>query len=143
MWPGLQSRCFKTTWIQMCMFRWLLPRTGPFHLQTTRLVLKCWGTLSREVTLSFMYFFPSQGCLLSKERICSSWSKFFPLRVNPSLEGQCKQTGSHKSCCPLVKIAEKHGGVPIQVSKKEYCPMMSIIYHDHKYIAPAYKQWVI
>ena len=83
-------------------------------------------------------FFPFSGCLLSKERICSSWSKFFPLRVNPSLEGQCKQTGSHKSCCPLVKIAEKHGGVPIQVSKKEYCPMMSILYHDHKYIAPAY-----
>ena len=39
--------------------------------------------------------------LLLKERICSSRSKFFPLRVDPSLKGFCcleKQTGSHKSC---------------------------------------------
>ena len=41
--------------------------------------------------------------LLLMERICSSWSKFFPLGVNPILEGQFqlrKQTGSHESCFP-------------------------------------------
>ena len=49
---------------------------------------------------SVIYKFPSlfKRGLLLKERICSSWSKFFPLIVNPSLEGLCqlgKQTGSH------------------------------------------------
>ena len=44
--------------------------------------------------------------LLSKERTCSPGSKFFPLSVNPSLEGLCqleKQTQSHESCSPLEK----------------------------------------
>ena len=55
--------------------------------------------------------------LLSKERICFSWSKFFLLRVNPCLEGLWqlgKQTGSHKvvSHCKNGEKKTKHGGVP-------------------------------
>ena len=38
--------------------------------------------------------------LLSKERICSSLRKFFPLRVNLSLKRLGKQIGSHRSCSP-------------------------------------------
>ena len=41
---------------------------------------------------------------LIKERICSHWSKFFPLRVDPIL-GRLyppgKQTGSQENCLPL------------------------------------------
>ena len=68
--------------------------------------LKCMGTLSGEVTLLVAYIeFASllKRDLLSRERICSYWSKFFSLRVNPGLEGLCqlgKQTGSHKSNSP-------------------------------------------
>ena len=46
----------------------------------------------------------SIGGLPLKERICSSTSKSFPLRVYSLFEGLClpeKQTGSHKSCSPL------------------------------------------
>ena len=42
-------------------------------------------------------------------RICSYRSKFFPVRVDPILEGPCcpgKHTGSHKSCRLL--ISGKH-----------------------------------
>ena len=41
---------------------------------------------------------------LIKERICSSGSKFFPLRVDPTLERfSCpgRVIGSHKNCLPL------------------------------------------
>ena len=59
------------------------------------------------------------GAQLLKQRICSSRSKFFPLRVESILElphSPGKQTGSHKSCFPLkIKMAEKHDGVPILV----------------------------
>ena len=51
------------------------------------------------------------------KRICSSRSKFFPLRVDPSFEGfSCtvKQTGNFKSYLPL-KMAEKHGGVSVRL----------------------------
>ena len=35
-----------------------------------------------------------------KEKICSTWSKFFSLRVDPFLEGFC-DPGSQESCTPL------------------------------------------
>ena len=47
---------------------------------------------------------------LLKERICSHWSKFFPLRVDPILERlhpACKQTGSLKNCLPLKTCRKK------------------------------------
>ena len=47
--------------------------------------------------------FLKKGLLLN-ERICSSWSKFIPLRVDPILGGQCqlrKKIGGHESCFPL------------------------------------------
>ena len=65
----------------------------------------------------FAFFF-NRGQLL-KERICSSRSKFFPLRVDLLLKGfRClwKQSGSHKSCSPLGKLVVKHQGVPIHLN---------------------------
>ena len=55
---------------------------------------------------SVIYNFPSllKRGLLSKERICSHRSKFFPLRVDPflgRLRPAGKQTGSHENCLPL------------------------------------------
>ena len=44
---------------------------------------------------------------LLKRTVCSSRSKFFPLRVDPILKGlHCpeKETGSHKSCIPFGKM---------------------------------------
>ena len=61
------------------------------------------GTFLGEVTLSVYASLFKMGLLL-KERICSLWSKFFPLRVKPILRGLSqlrKQTGSHESCFPL------------------------------------------
>ena len=55
------------------------------------------------------YFSLLHGAQLLKERICSSGSKFFPLREDPFLEGfrrPEKQTGGHECCCPLEKITE-------------------------------------
>ena len=63
------------------------------------------GTLLGEETVIYIFASLLKRDLLSKERICSSWSKFFPLRVSLSLEGLCqlgKQTGSHKSCFSTV-----------------------------------------
>ena len=73
--------------------------------------LRCIGTHSGEVTL-VIYIFASllKRGLLSKERICSSWTKFFPLRVNSSLEGLRqlgKQTGSHENCSPLKPLRKR------------------------------------
>ena len=54
------------------------------------------GKLSGEATVIYIFVSLLQG-LLSRERICSYWSKFFLLRVDPSLKGLCqlgKQTGS-------------------------------------------------
>ena len=56
------------------------------HKQTQ---LRYMATLSGEATQSFIYLLPFSRDLLSKGRICSSWSKFFPFRVNLSLEGLC------------------------------------------------------
>ena len=54
---------------------------------------------------AFCLAFP-QGQLF-KERICSYWGKFFPVKVDLSLEIlPWKQTGSHKSCLPLQKKSE-------------------------------------
>ena len=39
-----------------------------------------------------------------KERVCSHRSNFLPLNIEPHLEGQGKQTGSHNSCFPHVKM---------------------------------------
>ena len=57
---------------------------------------------------------PSRGQLL-QERICYSWSKFLPLRVDLFKKGLCIQRRKQEvtKLFPFVKIAEKHGGIPI------------------------------
>ena len=63
---------------------------------------------------SVIFIFPfllNRGQLL-KERICSSRSKFFPLRVDLILEGHIKQTETYESCSPFVKMAEKSEELP-------------------------------
>ena len=61
------------------------------------------GTLSGEVNLPFSFLPP----------FVSSRKKFFALQVDPALEALChqlRQTGSHKSISPFVKMAiEKEG----------------------------------
>ena len=55
---------------------------------------------------------------LIKEIICSCWSKFIPLRVDPNLRRlclPCKQTGSHKNYLPLKNMVKKDGGVAIHL----------------------------
>ena len=68
------------------------------------LFFKVYGYTLEEVTLSFTYLLPFSRVVNSqKKEFFSSWSKFFPLRVNPSLEGLCqqgKQTISNESCSP-------------------------------------------
>ena len=52
----------------------------------------------------FIFAFISNGGHLLKQIICSSGSKFFPLRVTPILEGlhlPRKHIGTHKNCSPL------------------------------------------
>ena len=82
------------------------------------------GTLSGEATLSFFSVaFPANCGQLLKERICSHWSKFFPLRVD-SILGRLhlpgKQTGSLANCLPLKNMAEKDGDAPIHLNLLQY-----------------------
>ena len=52
---------------------------------------------------------------LLKKRICSPWSKLFPLRVDPILKGlhfPGKQT-ELKKLSPFLNMAEKDGGITI------------------------------
>ena len=76
------------------------------------------GSISATLQSSILPAFLSGSTL--KERICSCRSKFFPLRVDPILEGlplPGKQTGSHKSCNPFKNDGKtKHEGVPIYFS---------------------------
>ena len=72
-------------------------------------------TFSEESALPFSI----NGGQLFKERICSSRSKFFPLRVDPILEELCcpwKQSGSHKSC--FEKMVDNCGDISICLRKK-------------------------
>ena len=60
-------------------------------------------------SLSFLPPTTSRGQLL-KKRICSSRSKFFPLREDPilrRLRPPGKQTGSHDNCLPLKTLLYK------------------------------------
>ena len=71
---------------------------------------------------SASFIFVSLDQLL-KERICSFWSKFFLLRVDPTLERLCcqvKQTRKSQKLFPIVEMAEKYGGVHIQL-KMFFC----------------------
>ena len=63
---------------------------------------------SNSVIFIFVYHF-SRSQLL-KKWICSHWSKFFPLRVDPisgGLHPSGKQTGSDKNCLSLKKWQKK------------------------------------
>ena len=54
---------------------------------------------------------------LIKERICSHWSKFFALRVDPILGRLSgKQTGSHENCLPLKTWRKKMAVYPFTLS---------------------------
>ena len=66
---------------------------------------------SGEVTVIYIFASLLKSGLLSKDCICSSWSKFFPLRVNPNLEAMSAKEVNRKSLklFPFVKMAEKHG----------------------------------
>ena len=70
---------------------------------------------------SFIFIFVSHltwGQFL-KKGICSHRSKFFPLRVDPTLKGlHCpeKRAGSHKKLSPFVKMIENYGGVHIHLN---------------------------
>ena len=59
--------------------------------------------LSNSSTFTFAFCPYSNGSQLVKGRICSSRSKFFPLRVDFHIEGPHFQTGVHESC-PICKI---------------------------------------
>ena len=74
------------------------------------------GTLSGEATLLVSLLPHINWGHLVMERICSHWSKFFPLREDPILGRLCpldKQTESHDNCLPLKTWLEKDRGVPI------------------------------
>ena len=50
------------------------------------------------------------------ERICSSWSKFLPLRLDPILEGLCSSKGTRQAVTtvvPLCKIPRKYDCISI------------------------------
>ena len=72
-------------------------------------------TLSGEKLLPFSFLPPfTKKSLLLKERICSSRSKFFPLKIDSFLERfhfHAMQTGSHK-LSSIVKLSKKYCGVP-------------------------------
>ena len=65
----------------------------------------------------FIFVSPLNRGQLLQERICSSWSKFFLLRVDPFLEPFHHpriQTGVTK-VVSLSKMAEKYVGIPIHL----------------------------
>ena len=70
-----------------------------------------------------------------KERLCSHWSKFIPLRVDPILGRLCpsgKQTGSHENCLPL-KTVEKDRGIPIHLKTNlMFCCLISPYHRRRK-----------
>ena len=76
---------------------------GHFFLFCWRIqVILFQGKGSNSVILIFAS--PFNVVKLLMKRICSSWSKFFPIRVDPISEGlfhSGKQTGSPKCCFPL------------------------------------------
>ena len=95
------------------------------------------GTFSGEATLSFSLLPPINWGHLIKERICSHWSKFIPLREDPilgrlhtpgeqtgSLRTPGKQTGSQENCLPLKTWWKKDGGVPIYL---EYLDSFTVL----------------
>ena len=45
------------------------------------LIFRCMDTLTGEITVIYTFVSLLKWGLLLKENICSSWSKFFPLRV--------------------------------------------------------------
>ena len=79
------------------------------------LILRCMGKLSGEATLFSLSPSLSLGGQLLKKRICSFWSKFFPLRVDPTFKGlhwpESKQEITR--VVPLGKMIENLVGVLI------------------------------
>ena len=76
----------------------------------------------------------NRGVLL-KKRICSCRSKFFPLRVDPFSEvlfRSGKQRRTH-SCCPWIKMAEKHGRVSIYLNYSEF--LFACIKNQRKFLS--------
>ena len=69
------------------------------------------GTVSGKATLSFssLLSFSIRGQLL-KKRICSSGSKFFPLRADPILEGLCP-LGSKTEVSKVVSLCKFVGKI--------------------------------
>ena len=67
-------------------------------------ISKCFrGSLRLRDNESRLYLLPVSRRVTLKGKSCLSWGKFFPFRVNPSLEGICQlgqQTGSHESYSP-------------------------------------------
>ena len=75
------------------------------------------GTLSEEVYICF----PSQDGFTRRGNNLLLFEQFVFSRVNRSLKGLYqpeKQTGNHESCSPYLKIAGKHGGVPIHLKHR-------------------------
>ena len=59
----------------------------------------------------------SGGSLL-KERLCSTWSKSFRLRVGPNFEGihpRKEAARMSQKLFPFVKMVKKHGGIHIHL----------------------------
>ena len=60
-------------------------------------------------SVNYIFSFLFNKTQLLKERVCSSWSKFFPLRVDSILDGHScpgAQIGSHKSFSFVKKVAK-------------------------------------
>ena len=84
-----------------------------------RLLLRCTSTFSGEVNVIYIFASLLKRVYSQRKEFAplSSCSRFFPLRVNPSLKSYVSLRSKREvtKVIPLGKNGEKHGGVPIHL----------------------------
>ena len=79
------------------------------------------SSLLGKVTIPINFCLPFQWDQLLKERICSSGSKSFSVRLHfGKLYHEGKQTVSHKSCFPFAKMVRKQKRDGSKTVKAQY-----------------------
>ena len=97
--------------------------------QTLFKVNRCTFMGSKSAIFIFMVASLLNGSQILKERICSSRSKFFPLRVDSTVESYVVKGGNPavKKVVPLCKDGGKNAGLPIHLKTLQLCPTSGIM----------------
>ena len=91
-------------------FQWDSTVNGNYCSPSSRLFKENRYTFRGSNSIIFHCCLPYKLGSSHKKRICSHWSKFFPLRVDPflgRLRPPGKQTGSHENYLPLKTCRKK------------------------------------